>query len=273
MRCWFQPTALRVMRSDPHGDGCERFSSADGDDKSLSDWRAARVSFCATIRVHRNKPLSSARDTRATQAGHATASASVHIAPSSKPPVIMSAAAAAPYRLARASPAREANAATAARRLQPGARASPAHLMLRGSGARAWSRVPAVSRRAPARRRGLAPRAATASDGPFPYPIKDRTAKTLTLTIGDSEVTIETGRIGLQANGAVVVTEGETVMYATICAGARGHRGWGFRAAHGELPRAVQRGGQDRGGLPAATAGCARTKPSGASWTVPLRSQ
>ena len=90
--------------------------------------------------------------------------------------------------------------------------------MLRGSGARAWSRVPAVSR-APARRRGLAPRAATASDGPFPYPVKDRTAKTLTLTIGDSEVTIETGRIGLQANGAVVVTEGETVMYATICAG------------------------------------------------------
>lgn len=129
----------------------------------------------------------------------------------------MSAAAAAPCRLARASPAREANAATAARRLR-GARASPAHLMLRGSGARAWSRVPAVSR-APARRRGLAPRAATASDGPFPYPVKDRTAKTLTLTIGDSEVTIETGRIGLQANGAVVVTEGETVMYATICAG------------------------------------------------------
>ena len=129
----------------------------------------------------------------------------------------MSAAAAAPCRLARASPAREANAATAARRLR-GARASPADLMLRGSGARAWSRVPAVSR-APARRRGLAPRAATASDGPFPYPVKDRTAKTLTLTIGDSEVTIETGRIGLQANGAVVVTEGETVMYATICAG------------------------------------------------------
>jgi polyribonucleotide nucleotidyltransferase len=32
-------------------------------------------------------------------------------------------------------------------------------------------------------------------------------------------VSIETGRIGLQANGAVMVTEGETVMYTTICAG------------------------------------------------------
>ena len=129
----------------------------------------------------------------------------------------MSAAAAAPCRLARASPAPEAIAATGDLRLR-GARASPADLTLRGSGARAWSRVPAVSR-GPACRRGLTPRAATASDGPFPYPVIDRTAKTLTLTIGDSEVTIETGRIGLQANGAVVVTEGETVMYATICAG------------------------------------------------------
>ena len=32
-------------------------------------------------------------------------------------------------------------------------------------------------------------------------------------------MSIETGRIGLQANGAVMVTEGETVMYTTICAG------------------------------------------------------
>ena len=150
-------------------------------------------------------------------AGHATASAFVYIATPSEHPIVMSAATAAPCRLVRASPTREANAATAARRLR-GARASPADLTLRGSGARAWSRVPAVSR-APVRRRGFTPRAATASDGPFPYPVIDRTAKTLTLTIGDSEVTIETGRIGLQANGAVVVTEGETVMYATICAG------------------------------------------------------
>ena len=33
------------------------------------------------------------------------------------------------------------------------------------------------------------------------------------------QVSIETGRIGLQANGAVMVTEGETVLYTTICAG------------------------------------------------------
>jgi len=52
-----------------------------------------------------------------------------------------------------------------------------------------------------------------------PYAALDRTPKTLTLRIGESEVTVETGRIGRQANGAVMVTEGETVIYATICAG------------------------------------------------------
>jgi polyribonucleotide nucleotidyltransferase len=38
-------------------------------------------------------------------------------------------------------------------------------------------------------------------------PVLDRTAKTLVLQIGESEVKIETGRIGLQSNGAVMVTE------------------------------------------------------------------
>ena len=33
------------------------------------------------------------------------------------------------------------------------------------------------------------------------------------------QVKIETGRIGLQSNGAVMVTEGETMLYTTICAG------------------------------------------------------
>lgn len=199
---------LRVMRCDPAATVPGAFVRRRIEKRQSSQrWRAARVGF-SFLRNARNKPLSSARGSiQRHTAGHATASASVHISPSSKPHVIMSAAAAAPCRLARASPARAAN---AARR--------PADTPLRGSGARAWSRAPAVPR-APARRRGLAPRAAAASDAPFPYPVIDRTAKTLTLTIGESEVTIETGRIGLQANGAVVVTEGETVLYATICAG------------------------------------------------------
>ena len=68
-------------------------------------------------------------------------------------------------------------------------------------------------------RRAAGARAAIETDGPFPYPVIDRTPKTLTLHIGESVVTIETGRVGLQANGAVMVTEGETVMYTTICAG------------------------------------------------------
>jgi hypothetical protein len=199
---------LRVMRCDPAATVPGAFVRRRIEKRQSSQrWRAARVGF-SFLHNARNKPPSSARGSiQRHTAGHATASASVHISPSSKPHVIMSAAAAAPCRLARASPARAAN---AARR--------PADTPLRGSGARAWSRAPAVPR-APARRRGLAPRAATASDAPFPYPVIDRTAKTLTLTIGESEVHIETGRIGLQANGAVMVTEGETVLYATICAG------------------------------------------------------
>jgi hypothetical protein len=68
-------------------------------------------------------------------------------------------------------------------------------------------------------RRAAGARAAIETDGPFPYPVIDRTPKTLTLHIGESVVTIETGRVGLQANGAVMVTEGETVMYTTVCAG------------------------------------------------------
>ena len=112
----------------------------------------------------------------------------------------MSAAVSAPCALARAS-------AAAPR----GVRGSPT----RGLGARAWSRLSNVSRR----RSDRVTRASIESDEPFPYPAMDRTAKTLTLQIGDSQVTIETGRIGRQANGAVMVTEGETVMYATICAG------------------------------------------------------
>ena len=46
-----------------------------------------------------------------------------------------------------------------------------------------------------------------------------RTPKDTTVRLGDSTITIETQKVGLQANGAVVVTEGDTVVYCTVCAG------------------------------------------------------
>ena len=46
--------------------------------------------------------------------------------------------------------------------------------------------------------------------------IRDKSS--LTLTIGESTVTLETGAIGAQANGAVFATEGETMLYTTACA-------------------------------------------------------
>lgn len=45
-----------------------------------------------------------------------------------------------------------------------------------------------------------------------------RDAQTLTLDIGTSRVTLERGKIGLQANGAIMATEGETMVYSTACA-------------------------------------------------------
>lgn len=44
------------------------------------------------------------------------------------------------------------------------------------------------------------------------------TASVLTLTVGGREITIETGRIGRQANGAVMIRDGDTMVYATACA-------------------------------------------------------
>lgn len=45
-----------------------------------------------------------------------------------------------------------------------------------------------------------------------------RDGRSIELTIGASTVTLETGRVGAQANGAVMATEGETVIYSTACA-------------------------------------------------------
>ncbi|GBG70114.1 hypothetical protein CBR_g5744 [Chara braunii] len=43
-------------------------------------------------------------------------------------------------------------------------------------------------------------------------------AHTLTLEVGGRQITVETGVIGRQANGAVTVTDGETVLFTTVCA-------------------------------------------------------
>jgi len=39
--------------------------------------------------------------------------------------------------------------------------------------------------------------------------------------LGDAVITLETGRIGRQANGAVLAREGDTVVFTTICAAER----------------------------------------------------
>lgn len=43
-------------------------------------------------------------------------------------------------------------------------------------------------------------------------------AERCTFRLGDSEVHLETGRVGRQAGGAVMATEGETTLFTTICA-------------------------------------------------------
>ncbi|CAI5469847.1 unnamed protein product [Closterium sp. Yama58-4] len=51
-----------------------------------------------------------------------------------------------------------------------------------------------------------------ATDGPLLRP------RSVSIPFGDREITVEVGRMGRQANGAVTVTDGETVLYCTVCA-------------------------------------------------------
>ncbi len=55
-----------------------------------------------------------------------------------------------------------------------------------------------------------------------------RNPKSVTVKLGESSITIETQKVGLQANGAVVCTEGATVLYSTVCASRElsAHGGW-----------------------------------------------
>nr|GMC79249.1 probable polyribonucleotide nucleotidyltransferase 1, chloroplastic [Ipomoea batatas] len=44
---------------------------------------------------------------------------------------------------------------------------------------------------------------------PRPYSVR--------IPVGDRYITVETGHIGRQASGAVTVTDGETIIYTTVC--------------------------------------------------------
>jgi polyribonucleotide nucleotidyltransferase len=45
-----------------------------------------------------------------------------------------------------------------------------------------------------------------------------REVKKLEISLGNSQISVDTDYVGIQANGAVIVREGETVIYATACA-------------------------------------------------------
>jgi len=61
--------------------------------------------------------------------------------------------------------------------------------------------------------------AETGSDASYSRPlVPGQTVSSCCFEIGGKQVTIETGEIGRQANGAVVTTCGETVIYTTACA-------------------------------------------------------
>lgn len=61
-------------------------------------------------------------------------------------------------------------------------------------------------------------RAAQAPESSIPE-IVPQQPETLVMTVGGKELKLESGEIGRQANGAVVATLGETVVYTTACAG------------------------------------------------------
>mmetsp|Transcript_41684 Transcript_41684/g.98898 ORF Transcript_41684/g.98898 Transcript_41684/m.98898 type:complete len:797 (-) Transcript_41684:385-2775(-) len=69
------------------------------------------------------------------------------------------------------------------------------------------------------RYRSLTCVAETGSDASYSRPlVPGQTVSSCSFEIGGKQVTIETGEIGRQANGAAVTTCGETVIYTTACA-------------------------------------------------------
>ena len=66
---------------------------------------------------------------------------------------------------------------------------------------------------------------------------------------GGRTLTLETGKIARQADGAVLATYGETVVLATVVGAQHAARGRGFLPAHRELPGTLLRRRQDPGRL------------------------
>ncbi|KAL2631818.1 hypothetical protein R1flu_016504 [Riccia fluitans] len=62
----------------------------------------------------------------------------------------------------------------------------------------------------------------TADDGGGIYVVTGTKLKpsSITIPVGNREITVETGLIGRLANGAVTVTDGETILYTTACTAA-----------------------------------------------------
>lgn len=56
------------------------------------------------------------------------------------------------------------------------------------------------------------------------------------ITLKDGRViTLETGKLAKQADGAVMLKMGNTMLLATVCSGARGRSGRGLHAFVGRL--------------------------------------
>ncbi|MCR6656439.1 MAG: hypothetical protein NVV63_11640 [Opitutus sp.] len=66
---------------------------------------------------------------------------------------------------------------------------------------------------------------------------------------GGKPLTLETGHIARQADGAVLATLGETVVLATVVFGQDAEAGPGLLPADRQLPGKVLRGRQDPGRL------------------------
>ena len=106
-------------------------------------------------------------------------------------------------------------AGTTRRNCEMAARAAP-HVSVRPGGCNGVAMLRLLARPrlgVLSRRNGVTAASAAQADG-----VALPQAERCTFRIGDSEIHLETGRVGRQAGGAIMATEGETVLYTTICA-------------------------------------------------------
>lgn len=70
----------------------------------------------------------------------------------------------------------------------------------------------------PRKRKGKKATGSSPPPAPAPTPSQLLHPCSVTIPVGNREIVVETGLIGRQANGAVTVTDGETVLLTTVCA-------------------------------------------------------